>query len=124
MAYLYERPLLFPRTGGRTCFRKMNYLKHKLNKVQAGLDPVRGREFQDLQDVEALRDAIRVTRDPADRVQPSGSSTNLATKHLQASQKTLDELKSDRQRVADAGGREVRLWPGVSSSARTPPGRS
>src|SRR5262249_36592884 len=48
MAYLYERPLL-SREQEAHLFRKMNYLKHKLNKVQMTVDPVRAR-VQELQE--------------------------------------------------------------------------
>jgi RNA polymerase sigma factor (sigma-70 family) len=73
-------------------FRKMNYLKHKLNKVQATVDPVRAR-VQELQEVEAIRDAIRFVRDLLIECNQR-LVHNLATKHLQTGQ-NLDELKSD-----------------------------
>jgi RNA polymerase sigma factor (sigma-70 family) len=91
MAYLYERPLL-SREQEAHLFRKMNYLKHKLNKVQAAVDPMRAR-VQDLQEVEALRDAVRTVRDLLIECNQR-LVHNLATKHLQSVQ-NLDELKSD-----------------------------
>jgi RNA polymerase sigma factor (sigma-70 family) len=91
MAYLYERPLL-TREQEAHLFRKMNFLKHRWNQVQAAIDPARAR-VQDLQDLEDLRGQIRDTRDLLIECNQR-LVHNLATKHLRPGQ-NLDELKSD-----------------------------
>lgn len=91
MAYLYERPLL-SREQEAHMFRKMNFLKHQLSKIQKELDPARAR-VQDLQAVEGLRNKITEVRDLLIECNQR-LVHNLATKHLQPGQ-NLDELKSD-----------------------------
>jgi len=91
MAYLYERPLL-SREQEAHMFRKMNYLKHVLHKLQERLGdgPVR---VADLQRVEELRAEIKKLRDLLIECNQR-LVHNLATKHLNPGQ-NLDELKSD-----------------------------
>jgi RNA polymerase sigma factor (sigma-70 family) len=91
MAYLYERPLL-NREQEAHVFRKMNFLKYKLNKLQEKLDPARAR-VQDLQELDNLAVQIKQCRDLLIECNQR-LVHNLATKHLQPGQ-NLDELKSD-----------------------------
>ena len=91
MAYLYERPLL-SREQEAHLFRKMNYLKHRLNQVRNAIDPARARA-QDLQKVEEYHTAVKGVRDLLIECNQR-LVHNLATKHLQPGQ-NLDELKSD-----------------------------
>ncbi|MFO0848575.1 MAG: sigma-70 family RNA polymerase sigma factor [Gemmataceae bacterium] len=93
MAYLYERPLL-SREQEAHQFRKMNFLKHKLNKLQDRLkaDPGRAR-VTDLQALEDFRQQIKGVRDLLIECNQR-LVHNLATKHLRPGQ-NLDELKSD-----------------------------
>ena len=91
MAHLYERPLL-SREQEAHLFRKMNFLKHLLNKRQKNIDPARAR-VQELMEVEQTQQQIREVRDLLIECNQR-LVHNLATKHLQAGQ-NLDELKSD-----------------------------
>ncbi|MGL6074708.1 MAG: sigma-70 family RNA polymerase sigma factor [Fimbriiglobus sp.] len=91
MAYLYERPLL-TREQEAHLFRKMNYLKFKLNELRKKIDPSRVRA-QDLQLIEEYETDIKQTRDLLIECNQR-LVHNLATKHLQPGQ-NLDELKSD-----------------------------
>lgn len=91
MAHLYERPLL-SREQEAHLFRKMNYLKHRLNQCQQALDPIRAR-VQDLREMEDYRLQIQYVRDLLIECNQR-LVHNLATKHLQPGQ-SLDELKSD-----------------------------
>jgi RNA polymerase primary sigma factor len=91
MAYLYERPLL-SREQEAHLFRKMNYLKHKLNQVRQAIEPARAR-VQDLQLIEEYMTDVKQVRDLLIECNQR-LVHNLATKHLQPGQ-NLDELKSD-----------------------------
>jgi RNA polymerase sigma factor (sigma-70 family) len=91
MAYLYEKPLL-TREQEAHVFRKMNFLKHKLNKLQEKLDPNRAR-MQDLQELDNLAIGVKQCRDMLIECNQR-LVHSLATKHLQPGQ-NLDELKSD-----------------------------
>lgn len=91
MAYLYGRPLL-SREQEAHLFRKMNFLKHKLQKLQDKIDPARAR-VADLREVEALTDRVKTVRDLLIECNQR-LVHSLATKHLQPGQ-NLDELKSD-----------------------------
>jgi RNA polymerase sigma factor (sigma-70 family) len=91
MAYLYEKPLL-TREQEAHLFRKMNYLKHKHNKLQASIDPARAR-VPELLELERLHSASKAVRDLLIECNQR-LVHSLATKHLQPGQ-TLDELKSD-----------------------------
>jgi RNA polymerase sigma factor (sigma-70 family) len=73
-------------------FRKMNYLKHVLHRLQGRLGdgPVR---VPDLQRIEELRTEIKKVRDLLIECNQR-LVHNLATKHLNPGQ-NLDELKSD-----------------------------
>ena len=61
MAHLYEWPLL-TKEQEQHMFRKMNFLKHQLNKFQDGIDPARAKVAQ-LMRVEDLKQGIRDCRD-------------------------------------------------------------
>ena len=61
MAHLYEWPLL-TKEQEQHLFRKMNFLKHQLHKLQEALDPAKAR-VTDLMRVEELKDGIRQCRD-------------------------------------------------------------
>jgi RNA polymerase primary sigma factor len=91
MAYLYERPLL-SREQEAHMFRKMNYLKHVLARLQEriGDNPVR---VPDLERIEDLQNEIKAVRDLLIECNQR-LVHNLATKHLNPGQ-NLDELKSD-----------------------------
>jgi RNA polymerase sigma factor (sigma-70 family) len=91
MAYLYERPLL-SREQEAHLFRKMNYLKHLLHKLQERLGD-RPARVQDLQRVEELQTQIHQVRDLLIECNQR-LVHSLATKHLNPGQ-NLDELKSD-----------------------------
>jgi RNA polymerase primary sigma factor len=91
MAYLYERPLL-SREQEAHLFRKMNYLKFKLNELRKKIEPSRVRA-QDLQLIEEYETDIKQMRDLLIECNQR-LVHNLATKHLQPGQ-NLDELKSD-----------------------------
>jgi RNA polymerase sigma factor (sigma-70 family) len=91
MAYLYEKPLL-NREQEAHVFRKMNFLKYKLNAVQEKLDPTRAR-VQDLQLLDDLAVQIKQCRDLLIECNQR-LVHKLATNHLQPGQ-NLDELKSD-----------------------------
>ena len=91
MAYLYERPLL-SREQEAHMFRKMNYIKHVLARLQEriGDGPVR---VPDLERIEELQSEIKAVRDLLIECNQR-LVHNLATKHLNPGQ-NLDELKSD-----------------------------
>ena len=91
MAYLYEKPLL-NREQEAHVFRKMNFLKYKLNKAQEKVDPTRAR-VQELQHLDDLAVGIKQCRDLLIECNQR-LVHSLATKHLQPGQ-NLDELKSD-----------------------------
>ncbi len=91
MAYLYEKPLL-SREQEAHLFRKMNFLKHKLQQLRDRIDPSRAR-VAELQKMEALHEEVKAVRDLLIECNQR-LVHNLATKHLQVGQ-NLDELKSD-----------------------------
>jgi RNA polymerase primary sigma factor len=93
MSYLYERPLL-NREQEAHQFRKMNFFKHKLLKLQEQLKSAGSLvRAQDLKKAEVLHSQITKTRDMLIECNQR-LVHNLATKHLQSGQ-NLDELKSD-----------------------------
>jgi DNA-directed RNA polymerase sigma subunit (sigma70/sigma32) len=61
LASLYEWPLL-NKDQEQHQFRLMNYLKHKLHKLQQSIDPATART-SDLRKVEDLQSRIKVVRD-------------------------------------------------------------
>ena len=91
MAHLYEWPLL-TKEQEQHVFRKMNFLKHQLHKLQEAIDPAKAR-VQDLMRVEELKDGIRQCRDTL-------ISCNQRLVYAQAKQKLalgehIDDLVSD-----------------------------
>lgn len=91
MAHLYEWPLL-NKEQEQHVFRKMNFLKHQLNKVQEALDPTKAR-VQDLLKIEDLKQGIRSCRDRL-------INCNQRLVYAQAKQKlalgeNIDDLVSD-----------------------------
>jgi RNA polymerase sigma factor (sigma-70 family) len=91
MAHLYEWPLL-NKEQEQHVFRKMNFLKHKLNRLQESLDPAKAR-VQDLMQVEELKGGIRSCRDRL-------INCNQRLVYAQAKQKlalgeNIDDLVSD-----------------------------
>lgn len=91
MAHLYEWPLL-NKEQEQHVFRKMNFLKHKLQKFQESLDPTKARVV-DLIRIEEFRDAIKQCRDLL-------ISCNQRLVYAQAKQKlaigeSIDDLVSD-----------------------------
>ncbi len=61
LASLYEMPLL-NREQEQHLFRKMNFLKHKANKLRAKLNPAKAR-IQDIQEIERLQDQATALKD-------------------------------------------------------------
>lgn len=61
MAHLYEWPLL-TKEQEQHVFRKMNFLKHQLNKAQEALDPAKAR-VADLMRLDELKQGVRSCRD-------------------------------------------------------------
>jgi RNA polymerase sigma factor (sigma-70 family) len=61
MAHLYEWPLL-TKDQEQHLFRKMNFLKHKLHRLQQSIDPGRAK-VSELRRMEDLREQIKETRD-------------------------------------------------------------
>jgi len=61
MAHLYDWPLL-SKDQEQHLFRKMNFLKHKLNKRQQAIDPARAK-VSELSELEGLREQIKSVRD-------------------------------------------------------------
>lgn len=91
MAHLYEWPLL-TKEQEQHVFRKMNFLKHQLQKFQESLDPTRAR-VQDMLRIEELKDGIKRCRDVL-------ISCNQRLVYAQAKQKlgpgeSIDDLVSD-----------------------------
>ncbi len=91
MAHLYEWPLL-SKEQEQHVFRKMNFLKHKLHKLQEALDPAKAK-VNDLMQVEELKQGIRDCRDLL-------ISCNQRLVYAQAKQKlalgeNIDDLVSD-----------------------------
>ena len=73
MAHLYEWPLL-TKEQEQHLFRKMNFLKHKLHKLQETLDPTRAR-VADLMQVEELQEEINGVPRPCSSTATSGWCT-------------------------------------------------
>lgn len=91
MAYLYSMPLL-SREQEAHLFRKMNFLKHKLQQVRSKVNPASAR-VQDLVEIERLSSESKSVRDVLIECNQR-LVHSLATKHLSPGQ-SLDELKSD-----------------------------
>jgi RNA polymerase sigma factor (sigma-70 family) len=91
MVHLYEWPLL-TKDQEQHLFRKMNYLKHRLHKLQDDLDPARARA-QDLRQVEGLREEIKEVRDVLISCNQRLVYNN-AKKHI-ATGENIDDLVSD-----------------------------
>lgn len=91
MVHLYEWPLL-TKEQEQHVFRKMNFLKHKLHKLQETLDPAKAK-VGDLLKVEELKAGIRACRDRL-------INCNQRLVYAQAKQKlalgeNIDDLVSD-----------------------------
>ncbi|AMV25917.1 RNA polymerase principal sigma factor HrdA [Gemmata sp. SH-PL17] len=91
MAHLYEWPLL-TKEQEQHVFRKMNFLKHQLHKLQDAMDPAKAR-VQDLVRIDELKDGIRDCRDVL-------INCNQRLVYAQAKQKlalgeNIDDLVSD-----------------------------
>lgn len=91
MAHLYEWPLL-SKDQEQHMFRKMNFLKHRLHKLQERIDPTRAK-VADLQEVESLKEQIKEVRDVL-------ISCNQRLVYAQAKQRlgtgeSIDDLVSD-----------------------------
>lgn len=91
MAHLYEWPLL-TKEQEQHVFRKMNFLKHLLHKLQDAIDPAKAK-VADLMRVEDLKDGIRDARDVL-------INCNQRLVYAQAKQKlalgeNIDDLVSD-----------------------------
>ena len=91
MAHLYEWPLL-SKEQEQHMFRKMNFLKHKLHKLQDAIDPAKAR-VQDLRMIDELKEGIRDARDVL-------INCNQRLVYAQAKQKlalgeNIDDLVSD-----------------------------
>jgi len=91
MAHLYEWPLL-TKEQEQHMFRKMNFLKHQLQKFQSSLDPTKAK-VSDMLRVEELKEGIKDCRDLL-------ISCNQRLVYSQAKQKlalgeSIDDLVSD-----------------------------
>lgn len=91
MAHLYEWPLL-TKEQEQHLFRKMNFLKYKLHKLQQSLDPAKAK-VADLMKIEELQEGIRECRDLL-------INCNQRLVYAQAKQKlalgeNIDDLVSD-----------------------------
>jgi RNA polymerase primary sigma factor len=91
MAHLYEWPLL-TKEQEQHLFRKMNYLKHRLHKLQQGMDPTRAR-VAELRQVEEIQEEVKAVRDVL-------ISCNQRLVYSQAKQRlgpgeSIDDLVSD-----------------------------
>ncbi|MFM8274488.1 MAG: sigma-70 family RNA polymerase sigma factor [Gemmata sp.] len=91
MAHLYEWPLL-TKEQEQHMFRKMNFLKHQLHKLQDAIDPAKAR-VQDLMRVDELKQGVRDCRDVL-------INCNQRLVYAQAKQKlalgeSIDDLVSD-----------------------------
>lgn len=91
MAHLYEWPLL-TKEQEQHVFRKMNFLKHKLHKLQEAIDPAQAK-VKELQQMEQLKQGIRDARDVL-------INCNQRLVYAQAKQKlalgeNIDDLVSD-----------------------------
>lgn len=91
MAHLYEWPLL-NKEQEQHMFRKMNFLKHQLQKFQSSLDPTKAK-VSDMLRVEELKESIKDCRDLL-------ISCNQRLVYSQAKQKlalgeSIDDLVSD-----------------------------
>jgi RNA polymerase sigma factor (sigma-70 family) len=91
MAHLYEWPLL-TKEQEQHLFRKMNFLKHQLHKLQESLDPAKAK-IADLMRIDELKGGIRRCRDRL-------ISCNQRLVYSQAKQKlalgeNIDDLVSD-----------------------------
>jgi RNA polymerase sigma factor (sigma-70 family) len=91
MAHLYEWPLL-NKEQEQHMFRKMNFLKHALQKFQEGLDTNRAR-VSDLIRIEELKDGIKECRDLLINCNQRLVYNN-AKKHLGVGE-NIDDLVSD-----------------------------
>jgi RNA polymerase primary sigma factor len=91
MAHLYEWPLL-SKDQEQHLFRKMNFLKHKLNKLQQSIDPTRAK-VSEMRALDDLREQIKDVRDVL-------ISCNQRLVYAQAKQRlalgeNIDDLVSD-----------------------------
>ena len=91
MAHLYEWPLL-TKDQEQHLFRKMNYLKHRLHRLNESLEPARAR-VTDLRQMEEFREGIKAVRDVL-------ISCNQRLVYAQAKQRlaageSIDDLVSD-----------------------------
>jgi len=91
MAHLYEWPLL-TKDQEQHVFRKMNFLKHKLQKFQETLDPTRAK-VGDLIAIEEFKDQIKDCRDLLINCNQRLVYNN-AKKHLGPGE-NIDDLVSD-----------------------------
>lgn len=91
MAHLYEWPLL-TKDQEQHLFRKMNFLKHRLHKLQEELDPARARA-SDLRRLEELREEANAVRDVLISCNQRLVYNN-SKKHLNAGE-PIDDLVSD-----------------------------
>ncbi|HVL14667.1 MAG TPA: sigma-70 family RNA polymerase sigma factor [Gemmata sp.] len=91
MAHLYEWPLL-TKDQEQHVFRKMNFLKHKLQKFQESLDPARAK-VADLIKIEDYKDGIKGCRDLLINCNQRLVYNN-AKKHLGQTE-NIDDLVSD-----------------------------
>jgi RNA polymerase primary sigma factor len=91
MMHLYEWPLL-SKEQEQHVFRKMNFLKHKLHKLQNAIDPARAR-VHELAAVENLRDGVKKCRDLL--ISCNQRLVYAQAKMKLASGESIDDLVSD-----------------------------
>ena len=91
MLHLYEWPLL-TKEQEQHMFRKMNYLKHKLQKFQQSIDPTRAK-VSELRTIENLREDIKSARDVL--INCNQRLVYAQSKQRLALGETIDDLVSD-----------------------------
>jgi RNA polymerase sigma factor (sigma-70 family) len=91
MMHLYEWPLL-NKEQEQHVFRKMNFLKHKLHKLQETLDPTKAR-VQDLLQIDSYKEGIKQCRDLL--ISCNQRLVYAQAKMKLASGETIDDLVSD-----------------------------
>jgi RNA polymerase sigma factor (sigma-70 family) len=91
MAHLYEWPLL-SKEQEQHLFRKMNFLKHKLHRLNQNLDPSKAR-VQDLVAIEDMKEGVRRCRDLL--ISCNQRLVYAQAKMKLASGESIDDLVSD-----------------------------
>jgi RNA polymerase sigma factor (sigma-70 family) len=91
MAHLYEWPLL-TKDQEQHLFRKMNFLKHRLHKLQEEIDPARAKASE-LRELEELREDVKAVRDVL--INCNQRLVYAQAKQRLAAGESIDDLVSD-----------------------------